>query len=236
MASVGFLWITHLLEAKSEGMILRPPGAIAEPEFLSVCIKCGQCVEACPFGTLTLAGFGSGKPVGTPYFTARIIPCKMCKDIPCVPACPTAALSAKSVSSADGKLDINLARMGLAVIDRNTCVAYWGLQCDACYRVCPLIDKAITLDMYRNERTGKHAFIAPVIQSEHCTGCGMCERACINEKASVYVLPRHIAMGKPNERYLQGWKDSAEGPQILPTPDKGKKNEQKTLDYLNRGF
>ncbi|MBF0463502.1 MAG: ferredoxin-type protein NapG [Nitrospirae bacterium] len=236
MASAGFLWINHLFEAKAESLILRPPGARPEHEFMSLCIKCGQCVEACPFHTLALADFGSGKPTGTPYFIPRQIPCKMCKDIPCVPACPTGALNAKTVSTPDGKLSINLARMGLAVVDRNTCVAFWGLQCDACYRVCPLIDKAITLDLHRNERTGKHAFIAPIVQSEHCTGCGMCERACINEKASVYVLPRHIALGKPNNRYLRDWKESGEEPQALPTPDASQRKAKDALDYLNRGF
>ena len=33
----------------------------------------------------------AGRPGGdgTPYFTARNIPCEMCEDIPCVKACPT---------------------------------------------------------------------------------------------------------------------------------------------------
>ena len=27
---------------------LRPPGALDEKDFLSSCIKCGQCVQVCP--------------------------------------------------------------------------------------------------------------------------------------------------------------------------------------------
>ena len=28
--------------------LLRPPGALPEAEFLEVCYRCGNCVEACP--------------------------------------------------------------------------------------------------------------------------------------------------------------------------------------------
>jgi ferredoxin-type protein NapG len=86
----------------------------------------------------------------------------MCEDIPCAPPCPTGALNIKSVSSIkNGKegLGINKARMGLTVVDHENCIAFWGIQCDACYRAYLLIDKAITLEYERNERTGKHAYL-----------------------------------------------------------------------------
>ena len=35
--------------------------------------------------------------------------------------------------------------MGVAVIDDKNCIAFWGIQCDACYRACPLLDQAIYL-------------------------------------------------------------------------------------------
>ena len=42
--------------------------------------------------------------------------------------------------------------MGLAVlIDQENCLNFLGLRCDVCYRVCPVIDKAITLDPQTNE-------------------------------------------------------------------------------------
>ena len=71
---------------------LRPPGAIGEREFLAACIRCGQCVRDCPFDTLKLAGLEDDIATGTPWFSAREIPCEMCEDIPCVVACPTGAL------------------------------------------------------------------------------------------------------------------------------------------------
>ncbi len=60
------------------------PGAINENAFASACVRCGQCVQACPYDTLKLATLASESlSAGTPYFVARDIPCEMCEDIPC---------------------------------------------------------------------------------------------------------------------------------------------------------
>ena len=221
-------------------MVLRPPGAVPEPAFLAACTKCGLCVAACPYKALILASPGDGRPVGTPYFVMRERPCRMCRDIPCTAACPTGALDEGLVSDAGtgpAALNINKARIGLAVIDRETCIAYWGIQCDACYRACPVIDKAITVDPVRNDRTGKHAILAPVVQSEHCTGCGMCERACVTKKASIFVLPRHVAMGESSDRYIRGWEAGderrLEGTQEDTTTVTPRSRKSPT-EYLNR--
>ena len=94
---------------------------------------------------------------GTPYFIARDKPCEMCPDIPCMNACPSGALS-------EELKDINDARMGLAVLlDQETCLNWQGLRCDVCYRVCPLVDKAITLERVHNDRTGIHAKLIPCL-------------------------------------------------------------------------
>jgi ferredoxin-type protein NapG len=178
--------------------------------------------------------------VGTPYFVARENPCRMCRDIPCVPACPTGALDASLVSEQSEPggvvMNVNRARMGLAVIDRDTCIAYWGIQCDACYRTCPLIDRAITVDYIRNDRTGKHTIAAPVVHSDQCTGCGMCERACVTKKASIFVLPRTISMGESDVRYLRGW-DATDEKRLRDAPaettTETPRSKRDPLDYLN---
>lgn len=178
-AAGGFAWAGLSDNKLAHAVILRPPGAVEEEEFVVKCTKCGLCIEACPFGALLMVQPGDRRPTGTPYFTMRDNPCRMCSDIPCVTTCPTGALDVSLVSDEKGdgsrELDINKTRIGLAVIDRETCIAYWGIQCDACYRICPLIDRALTVEYSRNERTGKHAFLAPVVHSDHCTGCGLCE-------------------------------------------------------------
>jgi len=35
---------------------IRPPGALAEPEFLTTCNQCRMCVEACPADAIFPAG------------------------------------------------------------------------------------------------------------------------------------------------------------------------------------
>lgn len=114
------------------------------------------------------------------------------------------SLDIKKVSSSN-RLDINKAQMGTAVVDTKNCIAFWGIQCDACYRACPLMDEAIKLEYEKNSRTGKHAFLKPVVDSDVCTGCGLCEHACVTEKAAIFVLPRDIALGKVGDHYIEGW-------------------------------
>jgi len=192
---------------------IRPPGALDEADFLGACVRCGLCVRDCPFDTLKLAKFGDKVTTGTPYFTARDVPCEMCDDIPCVKACPTGAL--------DHSLeDIDNARMGLAVlIDEENCLNFQGLRCDVCYRICPAIDKAITLEMLHNVRSGKHAMFIPTVHSDHCTGCGKCERACVLEVSAIRVLPFELAKGELGQHYRWGWKEKNKAGKSLVTPD-----------------
>ena len=236
----GLVWAGFLERKQAYPAALRPPGAVDEPRFLALCTKCGICVAACPYRALILASPGVRVPIGTPYFVMREHPCRMCTDIPCAAACPTGALDPGLVSDIEsGKAvpNINKARIGLAVIDRETCIAYWGIQCDACYRACPVIDKAITVDPVRNDRTGKHAILAPVVHSEHCTGCGMCERACVTKKASVFVLPRHLVMGESSDRYVRGW-DAGDEKRLEETQEDTTtvtpRSDKSPADYLNR--
>ena len=182
---------------------LRPPGAIDEPQFLGACIRCGLCVRDCPPANLKLSAWGDGLArdvaIGTPYFVAREIPCEMCEDIPCVKACPTGALD-------PALTEITKAKMGVAVlIDQENCLNFLGLRCDVCYRVCPVIDQAITLENIHNPRSDRHAMLLPTVHAEACTGCGKCERSCVLEQAAIKVLPATIARGELGHHYRKGW-------------------------------
>ena len=192
---------------------LRPPGALAEQDFLSACVRCGMCVRDCPFDTLSLAKPGEPVTTGTPYFTARDVPCEMCDDIPCVKACPSGALD-------QGLENIDNARMGLAVlIDEENCLNFQGLRCDVCYRICPAINEAITLEHISNVRSGKHAMFIPTVHSDHCTGCGKCERACVLEEAAIKILPLRLAKGELGHHYRWGWKEKEKAGGSLVSPD-----------------
>lgn len=225
--------------------ILRPPGASKnDAEFVASCIKCGLCVESCPFYTLKLAKPSDSTVLGTPIFEPRKVPCYMCKDIPCAANCPTDALSLERLkkpkkleSSTNDEVSINNATMGIAVVDSKHCVAYAGIQCDACYRACPLLDKALVLDYKRNERTGKHGYLLPVVDSDYCTGCGMCEKACITELPTIVVLPREVVLGKMGTNYIKGWDKNDENRLFeIKKEAKPKTSNDKALDYLNSAF
>jgi len=250
----GLLWAGYTNKAKSSPLTLRPPAAVKEEDFLKLCIKCGLCVEACrnrPSNidrdtgrakkpTLKLAKAEDDVTIGTPFFIPRDIPCYMCDDIPCVPVCPSDALDITKVTNPKtGELDITMMDMGLAVVDPNSCIAFWGIQCDACYRACPLMDVAIKLEYGRNERTGKHAFLKPVVSMYDCTGCGLCEKACVTEKAAIFVLPRDVALGRPGDHYVKGW-DKKDQQRVANRVDKDvtthdERSSKKPEDYLNMG-
>ncbi len=73
---------------------LRPPGALEEQDFLSACIKCGQCVQVCPVQAIKLADLDDGIGVGVPHIEPRSQACDFsCDAVQCVLACPTGALT-----------------------------------------------------------------------------------------------------------------------------------------------
>lgn len=228
-ASGGFL-INLALKA-NDNYYLRPPGADNEEEFLSKCIRCGLCVKACPYDTLKLASLLDSPKNGTPFFEARKIPCYLCKDLPCIRECPTDALDKKYLSQQNG---IENLKIGVAIVDSVSCVAHWGIQCDACYRACPLIDRALKLEVKKNERTGKHAYLLPMVDNQACVGCGLCELACITELPAIKVLPRSYVLGKAGSHYVKGW-DKEDEKRIKDVDTSKKINSKKASDYLNNG-
>jgi len=249
----GLIWTGYTEKAKGSPFTLRPPAALSEKDFLRTCIKCGLCAEACLHresnidketgkprpATLKMAKAQDSVTIGTPFFVPVETPCYMCEDIPCVPVCPTGALDPDLVTDEKGELDFKMMDMGIAVVDPNSCIAFWGIQCDACYRACPLLDEAIKLEYGRNERTGKHAFLMPVIEMNICTGCGLCEKACVTEKPAIFIQTREMALGKPGDHYVKGW-DKKDQQRVGDRVDTdvtthNKRSEKDAADYLNEG-
>jgi ferredoxin-type protein NapG len=231
-ATGGLLW-SYLLQqqAQATSYALRPPGALANEEFNALCIKCGQCVQACPYDTLELAATGAVAAIGTPWFTPRDTPCYMCPDIPCQMACPTGALTPELTDIADS-------RMGLAVIDTENCLSWQGLRCEICHRECPLQDRAISVE-HHPRLLSKHAMFVPRVHSDYCTGCGICEKACPTDEAAIKVVPPQLVQGKMGEHYRLGWKvDTPITRDFKPQQAAPRKEPGKTapgMDYLNDG-
>ncbi|MGW8195802.1 MAG: 4Fe-4S dicluster domain-containing protein [Desulforhopalus sp.] len=136
---------------------LRPPGAVPEEMFPARCIRCGRCVEVCPYRSITMLDIRAGVHAGTPLVEVEKVPCYLCMK--CIDVCPTGSL--QKVKQQD-------TRMGLAVVNRFHCVAWTGtILCRTCYDKCPFTEKAIRLDQLR-----------PVISESFCTGCGLCTHGC----------------------------------------------------------
>lgn len=145
---------------RGERGILRPPGALEEKAFLASCIRCDRCLDACDANAILIFGPDRGRNAGTPYIIPRHHACDLC--LRCTQACPTGALE---------KLDdITDVRMGTAIVDERLCVS-WNRTgaCGACHTICPLKNRAIK----------QQIFCQPVVNKDHCVGCGMCEETCI---------------------------------------------------------
>ena len=137
---------------------LRPPGAAAEEAFLRLCVRCGQCVTACPHKSIELMG-GMGRSRRTPRVVAGKTPCYLCMK--CPPVCPSGALDA-------GVTDMARANLGRAYILKDRCHNYaGGVMCMTCYDRCPLRGSAVVLS----------GGLIPAMTTA-CVGCGICEYVC----------------------------------------------------------
>lgn len=144
---------------------LRPPGAIAEAQFLETCYRCGNCVDVCPAQAIKHVKGESDEHNGTPFIAARDQPCLVCDGLECMHACPSGALQL---------VPREQIRMGLAQVDADTCVRSTGEVCQICIDVCPFDEAAILID------------VDGVVQIQAgCTGCGICEWKCPTEAVVV---------------------------------------------------
>lgn len=195
LAASGGLVAAHgIAGGDAQGFTLRPPGALDARDFVATCLRCGQCIAACPFDTLRPADSGAVAPAGTPQFTPRSEACRMCDDVPCARACPSGALRSD--------VKIREAQMGLAVmVDQEKCLAYQGLRCETCYRACPAQDDAIVIEYVSMGQGENQAYFLPKVRADRCTGCGMCEHACVLERPAIKVLPVELAQAALGGHY-----------------------------------
>lgn len=223
----GLAWFALLNQQAQAAAPLRPPGAAAEAAFMARCVRCGQCVRACPYHTLTLGSVAAPGGSGTPRFVPREVPCQLCDTIPCAKACPTGALDATMT-------DIRQSRMGLAVVDAESCLSWQGLRCEVCYRICPVRGQAITVQPHPRQ-TSKHAVFVPMVHSNACTGCGLCEKQCPTEIAAIRIVDPRLVQGRIGSHYRppEGSNASRAAPPTQPAPQAAPKVDP--ADYFNSG-
>jgi polyferredoxin len=72
--------------------LVRPPGALGESDFLSRCIRCGECLRVCPNNALQPAFDEAGlEGLWTPVVTPKIGYCEP-SCVLCTDVCPTGAI------------------------------------------------------------------------------------------------------------------------------------------------
>jgi ferredoxin len=174
--------------------VIRPPGSVAEDEFLRRCIKCDQCIRVCPTNVLQPAMFEAGlEGMWTPIMISKMgwceLNCTLCSQV-----CPTGAIREISI---DEKLGVNAfesvgpIKTGTAFYNQGRCLP-WAMDtsCVVCEEVCPVSPKAIFTRIHKDtDRYGNPIELKrPYIDADKCIGCGICEHECpVKDDPAVYV-------------------------------------------------
>jgi polyferredoxin/ferredoxin len=166
-AAIPMLRISGHIGGNWDPALVRPPGALPEREFLSRCIKCGQCMRICPTNVIHPAGLQGGlEALWTPVLNFRTgtsgcqINCIACGNL-----CPTAAIRPISLDERLGRhryADHGPIRIGTAFIDRGRCLP-WAMDrpCIVCQENCPVSPKAIrTREVFNTIDTGSRLIVA----------------------------------------------------------------------------
>jgi len=140
-------------DLKGRSRPLRPPWALPEMVFRSLCNSCGDCIEKCPTGIIE---FGRGR---IPLLNFDKGECLFCGD--CLQVCATGALL-----EVEGQAPwlIN------AAIDATKCLAFKGVECRSCEDPCE--SRAIKM------LASIGGVSRPVLDASLCNGCGACYALC----------------------------------------------------------
>ena len=180
--------------------LIRPPGALPEEDFLRKCVKCGECMKACPTNALQPALLEGG-PEG--LWTPMLVPvigyceyyCSLCSQV-----CPTGAIRELKIEE---KTPL---KIGSAWIKKDRCIPYaLGKPCIVCEEHCPTSPKAIKFVMVETKLPDGSVATqkAPVIDNSICIGCGICENKCpVVDDPAIYVTSVGEARSKTNQLLL----------------------------------
>jgi ferredoxin len=165
--------------------LIRPPGSLAEDDFLARCIHCGECMKVCPTSAVQPSSLEGGlEAAWTPVLNMSLgycdYECNLCSQV-----CPTHAIRQVELPE---KQQI---KIGLAYIDRSRCLPWaYSRNCIVCEEHCPTPKKAIWLEEaeVHNLAGDKLTVKQPRVDPQLCIGCGICEAKCpVRAPAAVRV-------------------------------------------------
>ena len=140
---------------------IRPPGAIVEKNFLSLCVPCDDCASACPHGLI------DHDKAGRPVMNFTRATCVFCAD--CTRACTSGALDEQQARPWHVMARIN-----------QGCLSQNGITCRTCADHCD--EQVISFKLMTRGRS------QPIIDEGQCTGCGACVRICPNKSITIITL------------------------------------------------
>ncbi len=169
---------------------IRPPGSLAEPHFLDRCLKCGECMKACPTGVLRPALAEAGiSGLWTPVMDMERGYCEY-NCVLCAQVCPSGAIERLTIAAKTGVESDEPVKVGNAFFDRSRCLPWsFGRNCVVCEEVCPVSPKAIYTKTVSVDVKGKVVELhQPYVDPDLCIGCGLCQHECpVNDLAAVRV-------------------------------------------------
>ncbi len=166
--------------------LIRPPGSVSEEEFISRCIKCGECMKVCPTNVIQPTFMEAGlEGIWSPVLKMKLGYCEFECTL-CTQVCPTDAIQELTVD------EKHKAKIGQAFFDKNRCIPYaFSRSCIVCEEHCPTVpDKAI---WFEEVEVVNHAGETVTVKQPHvdpdlCIGCGICENVCpIKDQAGIIV-------------------------------------------------
>lgn len=149
LAAIPIIRLDGSAQAGWNPHLVRPPGSLAETDFLHRCVKCGQCMRICPTNVIQPAGVSHGtEALWTPALDFRVgtSGCQL-NCIACGHVCPTAAIRSISFEEKLGLGEYAAKgpiRIGTAFMDRGRCLPWaMDIPCIVCQENCPVSPKAI---------------------------------------------------------------------------------------------
>lgn len=158
------LIIPKILKSKGKEYF-RPPASLPASQFNTLCIRCGNCIKACPAKFIThhcdpndiLSWMSPEVNFTTGYCLEE---CNICSRV-----CPTGSIT--FFSPEDRKQIV----MGTAEINISHCLLTKNRECARCNELCKY--EAISIE----PGEGLSGMV-PVVNHDKCVGCGACSLIC----------------------------------------------------------
>lgn len=177
IAGVAWAWCARR-RSVSANQRLRPPGSAMENQFSGLCLRCGNCIRACPAGII-VPDLGRGGPGSflSPELQFRRDYCR--EDcVRCTEVCPSGAIEPVALAAKAQ------AQIGIARVNMDICLLSDERECSACRNRCPF-------DAIRIPFSNETYSLTVEVVADRCPGCGACEVACPTTPAkAIVVIPR----------------------------------------------